>query len=90
MRSVINVIRSNNLVGVIARVCIVAKRNVTKLHDSLRLHLTMRRLYASVGYPSFPFGTMQPAAATAPVAAAAASRRERWGCPSSRPSTRHG
>jgi hypothetical protein len=93
MRSFINVIRSNDIVGVISRVAVVAKRNVAKLQKSLRaLHLYLRREHASAGYPSFPmFGTMQPARATAtPVAAAAASRRGPWGCPTSRPSTRLG
>jgi hypothetical protein len=90
MRSSNIVTKTNRLVDVVAQAVVVAKRNVAKLPRSLaRLHLAMRRHYAPVGYSSFLFGTMQPAPATA-ISAEATSRRDRWGCPTSRPSTRHG
>jgi len=91
MSNVINVTNAINLVGVIARVCLVVKRNVATLPESLRrLHLEMRRHDAWAGYPAFLFGALQPARATAMNAAAATSRRVRGGCPASRPSTRLG
>ena len=91
MRNVITVTKTNVLVGVLARVSVIVKRNVAMLPSFLRhLHQALRP-YGQAGTSSFPmFGTMQPARATAITAAAAASRRERWDCPASRPSTRHG
>lgn len=91
MRSFNLVTKTNiNLVDVVAQVVVVAKRNAAKLPSFLRhLHLAMRRPYAPVGYTSFLFGTMQPARASA-ITAEATSRRDRWGCPTSRPSTRNG
>ena len=89
MRNVITVTKTNVLVGVLARVSVIVKRNVAMLPSFLRhLHQALRP-YGQAGYSSL-FGTMQPARATAITAAAAASRRERWDCPASRPSTRHG